>query len=75
MLGTCTNSSVALGLDERRRPTENIDNDSAKPANGPASEMSTFVLRSGRMDLNCKTSESVTDERKFSGSSLSTSKI
>lgn len=57
MLGTCTRSPVALGLDESSRPTANIDSDNAAPAIGPASDMSTFVLRSGRTDLNYKTSD------------------
>jgi hypothetical protein len=30
-----------------------METESAAPANGPASEMSTFGLRSGRIDLNC----------------------
>lgn len=52
MLGTCTKSPAASGFDESSKPTENIAQDSAAPAKGPASEMSTFVLRSGRIDLN-----------------------
>lgn len=53
MLGTCTRSLAASGLVDRNRPTANMETESAAPANGPASEMSTFVLRSGRIDLNC----------------------
>ena len=51
-LGTCTKSPVVSGFDERRRPTANIENDNTAPAKGPASDMSTCVLLSGRMDLN-----------------------
>lgn len=32
----------------------NIDKDNEAPANGPDKEISTFVFRSGRMDLNYK---------------------
>lgn len=52
MLGTCTKSPATSGFDERRRPTANIENDSTAPAKGPASDMSTCVLLSGRIDLN-----------------------
>ena len=52
MLGTCTKSPVVSEFDESSRPTANIEQDSIAPANGPASDMSTFVLLSGRMDLN-----------------------
>lgn len=52
MLGTCTKSPAASGFDESNKPTQNIENDSTAPAIGPAAEMSTFVLRSGRIDLN-----------------------
>lgn len=55
MLGTCTKSPAASGLDERRRPTANIENDSTAPAKGPESDTSTCVLLSGRMDLNYNT--------------------
>lgn len=51
-LGTCTNSPAAVGFVESSRPTANIEKESTAPAKGPASEMSTFVLRSGRIDLN-----------------------
>lgn len=53
-LGTCTKSPAASGFDDSKRPTANIEKDNAAPENGPASETSTFVLRSGRMDLNYK---------------------
>lgn len=55
MLGTCTKSPATSGFDERRRPTANIENDSTAPAKGPASDMSTCVLLSGRIDLNYTT--------------------
>lgn len=54
MLGTCTRSPAASGVDESNKPTANIENDNTAPANGPAIEISTFVLRSGRIDLNKK---------------------
>ena len=54
MLGTCTKSPAATGFDEISRPTANIEKERAAPANGPAREMSTFVLRSGIIDLNYK---------------------
>ncbi|KAG5583220.1 hypothetical protein H5410_053847 [Solanum commersonii] len=34
-----------------------MEEDNAAPAKGPAREMSTFALRSGRMDLNCRNQE------------------
>lgn len=54
VLGTCTKSAATSGFDERSSPTVNIEKDNAAPANGPASEISTFAFRLGRIDLNYK---------------------
>lgn len=52
VLGTCTRSPKPDGFDESAKPTQNIENESAAPAKGPANEISTMVFRSGRIDLN-----------------------
>lgn len=64
MLGTCTKSPAAPGFDESNSPTANIEKDRAAPATGPAIDMSTSVLRSGRIDLNC--TKIIVDKQKIS---------
>lgn len=54
VLGTCTKSAATSGFDESSSPTLNIEKDNAAPANGPASEISTFAFWLGRIDLNYK---------------------
>lgn len=54
VLGTCTKSPNPAGFDESNNPTQNIDKERATPAKGPANAISTFVLRSGSIDLNCR---------------------